>query len=116
MIRAGDLDRQLVVRKRVQAGTDDHGAAVYDWPPQDPVFAKRDDASDGERMRAEGIGSTLMTRFIVRDDPEIRALTADDRVEEVDGLLYDVLGVKEPKGYHRGEALEITGKAALTDG
>lgn len=116
MTGAGELNRRLVVRKRVSVGEDDHGATQYDYAPQEPSLAcRRRDLSSAERMRADGLGSALAARFRVRDCTETRAIDANDQVE-VDGVIWDLMGPPMQVAEPGPRFLELTGKAALTDG
>lgn len=107
-IRAGDLDRELTVVKKVAGPRDAGGAPTTVWTDQTPsLWAKRTDVSDGERMRAQGVSATLRARFVVRTE-DGEAITTLDRIRDEDAAeTFDVIGIKRI-GF---EALEITAGA-----
>lgn len=76
----------------------DHGA---------PVFASREDISDGERWRAGEVQAHVTTRFVVRYSDFTADLKPADRVA-FDGREYDIFGIKQ-KG--RNQWIEVTAAA-----
>jgi head-tail adaptor len=103
-IRAGELDRQVTIVRRVAGPRDAGGAPTIVWTDQDPIWAKRTDVSDGERFRSQGVAATLKARFTVRAE-DGDGVGAKDRIRDEDaGETFDVVGVKR-LGF---EALEIT--------
>ena len=79
-----------------------------------PVWALREDVSDGEKWRAAEVQATLTTRFHVRSTEFTRDITPRDRLTS-EGRTYTITGTKEAKQYGRRQLLEIT-CAGRTDG
>lgn len=113
MIRASELNRVVLIRRAIAS---DDGlssntsapTAVTRQPGDLKRAAKRTDASDGERIRASQNGVTISTRFLVRWEPEIAALTSED-VLICDDEVFHVVGAKEARGRYVG--IEITTSA-----
>ena len=109
---AGRLDR-IVRVERIVDGTDAVGGPTAAWSLFCERWGSRRDVSDGERHAAGETGGHVLTRFVLRDDPDTRLITAKDRLI-VDGLTFDIVGIKEA-GTGRGRYIEFTA-AARTDG
>jgi SPP1 family predicted phage head-tail adaptor len=110
MMTAGKLDRRIQFRRFAQA--DDGFSKLQVWSDHGhPVWASKTDMSDGERIRAAQVQSTVTTRFGVRWSPFTAGITAKDRLT-CDGIEYDITGVKETGA--RQTFLEITA-AVRTD-
>lgn len=93
MIAAGTLDRRLQVMRA--ALVDDGYARIEQFQAYgQPIRAARRDVSDGERIRAEQVGSTITTRFIVRRNSFTLTLTVKDRLI-CDGAEFAITGIKE---------------------
>lgn len=107
MIRAGELDR-LVTIKRPQAGQPNAINEVIDgWTDVGPLWAKKTPVNDTERARASEQGAVVTDRFLIRWSSDVAAL--DPRwLLTFDGRTYDISGVKE---IGRREGLEITAAA-----
>lgn len=110
---AEDLDRRVEVMRRGAAGgafgTHQDGA----WGAHGtPIWAKRHDVSDAERGGPSGIEGGRVTRFTVRWSSFTAGLTRSDRLR-CDGLLFDVLGLKE---MGRRAFIEITAREVTDAG
>ena len=103
-MRAGGLDRRVVLMRRVVGGANRMGEPVEAWAPGETVWASKSDVSDGERVRAAAVGDVLTTRFGVRWSSVTRTLTTADRIACA-GVEYQITGLKE---IGRTEGLEIT--------
>lgn len=103
---AGNLDRWLTLRQRVVAtnALNEDEATFVDLAR---VRASKKDLSDGEKVRAQQVGSEITTRFQIRWSVNWSALNPKDRVE-CEGREYEVVGVKE---LGRREGIEITANA-----
>ncbi|MCR5874367.1 phage head closure protein [Phenylobacterium sp. J426] len=107
-MRAGKLDRRLTLLSYGSDGTNAFGDPADAWTDIGTVWASKQDVSDAERMRAQALGATITTRFIVRSTERARGLKRRDRVR-CDGVTYDVVGLKE---VGRRDGIEITAAAA----
>lgn len=93
-MNAGELDREVVIVKRVAGARDAGGHPTISWNDLAPIWAKRTDVSDGERLRAQGLGATLNARFLVRVE-DAGAINAQDRIRDVAANeTFDLVGVK----------------------
>ena len=113
MIHAGELDRQITIRRA--AAADDGLSAnstvslsLAAQPGDLQRWAKKTDVSDGERMRASQQGVEVTSRFLIRHDSEVSALGSDD-ILICEGDIYSVTGAKEVRGRRVG--IEITAVA-----
>ncbi|MEY9196634.1 SPP1 family predicted phage head-tail adaptor [Sinorhizobium fredii] len=105
-ITAQDLDRRITIERETEAGRDEVNEPVLEWTALATVWARRRDASDGEREAAGQVGSTLMSRFVVRSSSVTRAVTPVDRLN-YSGAIWNILGVKEADE-GRNRFIEIT--------
>jgi SPP1 family predicted phage head-tail adaptor len=104
---AGARDRRLQLLRRTVVGKDDMGGELVTWPAIASVFAEREFASDGERMRADQAGASLTARFRIPWSSTWSSFDPTDRLL-CERRLYDVTGVKE---LGRRKRLEITALA-----
>lgn len=107
-IRAGRKDRVIVV---LRAAAVDDGFAQR---PGEPVaiarlLAERADLSDGERLRGGIDVAERLVRFRVRASRAARGIRPSDQVR-CDGVLHDLVGIKETEGRH---GLELTARAKV---
>lgn len=104
-MKKGDLNRRITI---MRAGEIDDGTATVQGPPVaiGQRWAKKVDASDGERFRAAQQGQELSTRFTVLSDSLTRTITGKD-VLMCEGLPYHVVSTKE-LGLRRHDGIEIT--------
>ena len=110
---ASKLDR-LVQFQRATLSDDGFGQ-VETWADHgSPIWALRQDVTDGEKFRAAEIQATLSTRFHVRSTPFTRDITPRDRLVS-EGQSFNIVGVKEAQAYGRRQLLEVT-CAGRTDG
>lgn len=107
MGKAGALDRRVQFQRATL--TDDGFSTVETFADHGgPVWAHKQDVSDGERARAGIVEAQLMTRFRVRWSAFTAALTAKDRLV-CEGVVYNLTGIKEAEG--RRQWLEISATA-----
>jgi len=71
-----------------------------------PVWAHRQDVSDGEQLAAAAVSSFITTRFTVRSSEFTRDITPKDEIQH-DGRIYNITGIKEAT-HGRFRFLEIT--------
>ena len=103
---AGALDRRLQFRRDL--GTVGPLGKAEDW--QDlgaPVWGSRRDIGDREKAAAGTIFAETSARFQIRASAFARGIRPADRLL-CDGLLWEVLGLKE---IGRGDRIEITASA-----
>lgn len=102
---AGQLDRRITIQ-RATIAQDAFGGDVETWADLTTISAARTDVKDGERLAAEQVNSSLMSRFKVRSSIATRGITPKDRIN-YDGGIWDIHGIKETKE-GRKRFLEIT--------
>ncbi|RVL53951.1 phage head closure protein [Sinorhizobium meliloti] len=102
----GKLDRRITIEREIETGRNEVNEPVYEWTALATVWARRRDASDGEREAAGQVGSTLMSRFVVRSSSVTRTVTPVDRLN-YSGATWNILGVKETEE-GRNRFVEIT--------
>jgi SPP1 family predicted phage head-tail adaptor len=111
MIGAGELDRRIQFQRYTM--TDDGFSQVEAWAVHgSPVWASKQDVSDGERMRASEVSAFLNARFVVRSSVFSRGLTAKDRLT-YGTTTFAIFGIKE---IGRNNMLEITAGAEVSNG
>ena len=99
---AGERDKRL--RFERSALVDDGFARTEVWSPYRTVWGSREDLSDGERWRANAVGSAVTARFRVRWSADMSAVTRSDRII-CDGITFNIVAIK-PIGRRRD--LEFT--------
>lgn len=92
-ISAGDLDRKITIQRATSA-PNEFNEPVMTWADFKTVRAMRRDVSDGEKLAAGQIGSSLQSRFTVRSSTETRTVTPSDRLVH-EGENWNIHGVKE---------------------
>lgn len=110
MIAAGELRTRLQMLSPASSGRDAGGKPIQAWPVAMTVSAKKVDVSDAERMRAEQMGATVTTRFVVRRSPLFAPVDATWRCRcTILGVAraFDIVGIKETEDL---DGLEITAR------
>lgn len=105
---AGKLNRLIEIIGRFPTGqTDEWNNPIMadDYPIR--VWAQKTDASDSERVRAQQVGATITSRFLIRYSSQVRSVDPTYRIE-FEGRAYDISAVKDV-GFREG--LEITATA-----
>lgn len=69
-------------------------------------WAQRVDVSDGEKVRAAQVGSSIDVRFMVRSSADTLTISGTDKLQ-CDGQTFNVLGTKEAQQGRRA-AIEIS--------
>ena len=105
-MKAGALDRRVTLRRATETANT-LNERVQTWADLATVWGSKTDVSDGERVRAQAIGSSITTRFQVRYSSISATLTPKDRVVCED-REYEITGVKE---IGRRVGVEITATA-----
>lgn len=95
-VSAGDLTRRVQFMRALQV---DDGFSVAEafQAHGSPVWALRSDVSDAERWRAGEVQANIAARFVIRSSAFSRGITPKDRLV-CDGLVFDIVGVKEVAG------------------
>ena len=108
-LAAGDLDRFVIFKR---APIVDDGISRNRGVPVEigGRWAKKDDVSDGEQLRAGQQSQDLTTRFLMRWDSLTITIKLGD-VLECEGETFEVTGNKEARGYDRRSTREITAAA-----
>lgn len=105
-MRAGALDRRVTLR-HATITKDEYNANVETWADLATVWASKADISDAERVRAQQTGARVTTRFQIRWNTTVSALTTRDQLV-CEGRTYQVAAIKE---MGRRSGLEITATA-----
>lgn len=105
-MKKGEFNRRIAIWRSEPI---DDGTATVDGPPAEigKRWAKKRDASDGERFRAGEQGQELTTRFVVVSDSLTRTITGRDTIM-LGGVSYSVTGTKEVDALRRNDGIEIT--------
>ena len=107
MANAGKMDRRVQFQRATI--TDDGFSSVETFANHgSPVWASKNDVSDGEKWRADQVSAVISARFQVRYSTFTAALTPADRLV-YSGTTYDISGIKELEG--RKRIFEITAAA-----
>jgi len=107
MANAGKMDRRVQFQRATI--TDDGFSSVETFANHgSPVWASKNDVSDGEKWRADQVSAVISARFQVRYSTFTADLTPADRLV-YSGTSYDINGIKELEG--RKRIFEITAAA-----
>lgn len=104
-MNAGKMDRRITI-ERFSKVKDEFNEDVETWVNLTTVWANRKDVSDGERLSASQVNSSLMSRFTIRSSVKSKTITPNDRIS-YDGGVWDIHGAKET-GHGRKRFIEIT--------
>lgn len=109
MMDSPELDRTLRLERATVTQDPGSGENVETWSTLGPekIFANYKPVSDGEKVQAGEVGSTLMARFVIRYDSAWSTVNPKDRVV-FEGRTFDLWGVKE---LGRREGFELTAAA-----
>lgn len=107
-MNAGRLDRRVQFRRVTETNT---GLGVVEaWADHgSPVWASRNDISDGEKAVAGSIYGEVSARFVIRSSIFARGITPKDECT-CDGLTWRIVGLKE---MGRRDYIEVTAVARL---
>ena len=108
-MKKGRLNRRVTIFK---ADAEDDG---FSSNPGGPVeigkrWMEKTDVSDGERIRAEGFGTKITSRFLCRYDRLSSTIRAATHSLICEGVMFNITGVKEV-GFREG--IEITAASDL---
>ncbi|MEQ9257502.1 MAG: head-tail adaptor protein [Roseovarius sp.] len=93
-MNAGSLTRRIQI-ERVSETPDGFGGFDQTWTPLGaPIFARRRDVSDQERVSAARFENKLVTRFVIRASSFARGIRRLDRLVH-EGITYEIDGIKE---------------------
>lgn len=106
MAGAGNLDRRIRLESKGSSQDALGGETDAEWTPIGTVWANRFDVNDSERVEADEMAATRMTRFVVRSSSWSKKMLADDRIFH-DGAFYEIIGIKETRA-GRNNLLEFT--------
>lgn len=93
MTTANDLDRRVVIERYTET-RNTLNEPVKVWAKFAEVFANRKDVSDGEKLAAGQLGSSIVARFIIRSSTAARTVSPLDRIIH-DGKTWEITGVKQ---------------------
>ena len=105
-MRPEAFDRTVTLQ-RATTTQNEYGEEVQAWADLGTVQAKSQPVSDGEKLSAGEVSSTLSARFTIRYDSAWADFSAKDRLV-FEGETFDVWGAK-PVG--RRDLIEITAAA-----
>jgi SPP1 family predicted phage head-tail adaptor len=103
------FDRTVTIERAAVTQDEGSGENVETWSTLASVQAEYKPASDGEKVQAGEVASTLMARFVVRYDSAISNVNPKDRLV-FEGRTFDIVGAKEVAGTRRA-LIEITAAA-----
>lgn len=106
----GDMNRRLIILRQ-SSMKDAMNSVVLTFTTLTTVWGFFSPISDGERLASGQMNAQLSARFQVRYSSLTSGITPKDRLQ-MDGLTYDIIGVKE---IERRRWIEITA-ATRTDG
>lgn len=111
VIDPSEFDRKVTFQRFTK--DDDGFQNVKRWADfGHPVWARKKDVSDGERVRAGEVAASLTTRWTVMSCALTRSITAKDAIS-YRGISYAIWGIKE---IGQNQFLEITTGAEVTNG
>ena len=113
-IDSGALDKRITI-ERAAAVDDGFSETEGEFAVFIKVWAKKTDASDGERVRAAEQGAEITSRFLIRSTERSRTITPKDRLVyhgRAGDRPYNITGVKEVGD----DGLELTATARLDQG
>lgn len=105
MAGAGPLDRRIVI-ERATSTNNAFNEPVETWATYATIWARRLDASDGEKYAAGQVGSFLYAWFKFRSNPTTKAIKAADRVS-YDGATWQIQGPPKETREGRNNYLEM---------
>lgn len=95
VLNAGRLNRRIQIRRYTETGRDGFGGSIGEWADHgSPIFARRRDVSDVERLSAASRANVLITRFVIRATAFGRGVQRTDRVVH-EGNTFEIDGIKE---------------------
>ncbi len=109
-MEAGDLDRRITFQ-RSEDSTNQFNEPIEIWGDISTVWARRRDASDGEKVAAGQAGATLLSRFVIRSSVSARNIAPTDRINH-DGKIWNIIGIKQADE-GRNRFIEITAITSL---
>ena len=93
-LNAASLTRRIQVQ-RATGTPDGYGGTIDTWADHgSPIFARRRDLSDAERMTGGAWDNRLMTRFVLRATAFARGIRRTDRIVH-EGVTFEIDGIKE---------------------
>jgi len=93
-IRAGALDRRIVIQRPTLARSTPLYEAIPSWATYATVWASKRPATAREMLRAQERGAEIDTVFEVRFSNDVRLVDPTFRVV-VDGVTHEIVGVME---------------------
>lgn len=107
-MQAAKYDRRIRILRHGRGPTNEFGEPAEIWAESERLWAAKMDVSDGERVKAAGVGAVLTARFHVRRNAVTKTITEQDRVLYL-AKIYDITGLKEADD---NDAIELS--VALT--
>ena len=108
VLEVGKLDRRLTIQ-RATYSTNALNEKVATWGDLATMWTQVSYKNARERIENQQLMGTLMTRFVVRWNPDIANVTPEDRIL-YEGRIYDIHGVYE-FGRHIGLEIHATARA-----
>lgn len=94
VLNAGSLNRLIQIQRATKT-PDGMGGFEYEWADHGPpIFARRRDISDAERVSAAKWDNELVTRFVIRATAFGRGIERTDRLTH-EGITFEIDGIKE---------------------
>lgn len=79
-MQSGDLNKRVRILRHRADATNAFGEPEDSWTPCETVWAAKTDVSDAERVKAQGVGVALTSRFVVRRSRVTETVTFQDRL------------------------------------
>ncbi|WP_299677460.1 head-tail adaptor protein [uncultured Roseobacter sp.] len=94
VLNAGSLTRRIQIQRALMTDTAS-GVVEYAWTDLgQPIFARRRDISDSERLSAGRWENKLVSRFVIRATAFGRSIRRTDRLVH-EGIIFEIDGIKE---------------------
>ncbi|MER8393729.1 phage head closure protein [Mesorhizobium sp. M1340] len=98
-MRIGNMNRRLVILRRVQTGTDTLNAPVSEWQTWRTVWAEKISKKEDERF-SDDLRQRYAVRLVIFRIRYLADISEVDRVE-CEGVTYDIKGLRE-LGFREG--------------
>jgi SPP1 family predicted phage head-tail adaptor len=106
---SGERDRRVTILRTEEDGRDGFNVPIVGETEYGKFWASKEDVSDGEQFRAQEVGATLTTRFVVAWGAKARGILPTD-ILVLGERRYTIQGLKEV-GTRNGIEISATARA-----